>query len=66
MFAPVPLIRQTHIQKKLRRAGALSPATAVTFQEAGVLNPTWFPAVTRAMLRKGILAQIGDKYYLNG
>lgn len=64
MMAPVPLIRRNYIVDKLRRTGAYSPETAVTFQEAGVINPTWFPGVVRAMLRRGALCQVGDKFYL--
>ena len=63
MAVPVPLIRRNYVLKKLRKAGAVSPETAVTFSEAGIFNPTWFPGVTRMMIRTGLLGQVGDKYY---
>lgn len=64
MFAPVPLIRRNYVRNKLRKAGAFSPQTAVTLKQAGVINPTWFPQVTKAMVKARILAQVGEKYYL--
>lgn len=64
MFAPVPLIRRNHIIDRLRKAGALSPETAVTFREAGVINPDGFRRVTGMMIRTGLLGQAGERYYL--
>lgn len=64
MAVPVPLIRRNYIRNKLRKAGAVSPETAVTFREAGVFNPTWFPGVTRMMIKTGLLGQMGERYYL--
>lgn len=63
-MVPVPLIRRNYVLNKLRKAGAVSPETAVTFGEAGIINPTGFPGVTRMMIRTGLLGQAGDKYYL--
>lgn len=64
MAVPVPLIRRNYIIRKLRRAGAVSPQTAVTFKEAGIINPSWFPMVTEVMLGRGLLGQAGERYYL--
>lgn len=64
MFAPVPLIRRNHVMDRLRKAGALSPETAVTFREAGVINPNGFRRVTSMMIRTGLLGQAGERYYL--
>lgn len=36
-----PLIRRNDGICKLRKCGALSPETAVTFQQAGIINPSW-------------------------
>lgn len=63
--APVPLIRRNYIIKKLRKCKAFSPETAVTFEEAGVINPHLFKGVNCAMIRQGTLVQCGEKYYLN-
>lgn len=64
MFAPVPLIRRNHVMDRLRKAGALSRETAVTFREAGVINPDGFRRVTRMMIKTGLLGQAADRYYL--
>lgn len=64
MMAPVPLIRRNHVIKKLRQAGAVSPETAVTFAAAGIINPGGFRRVTEVMLRRGLLGQTGDRFYL--
>lgn len=63
-MVPVPLIRRNYVRNKLRKAGALSPETAVTLKQAGVINPTWFPQVTKRMVKSGLLAQAGEKFYL--
>ncbi len=64
-FPPVPLIRKNVILRKLTAAGAVSPETAVTFREAGVINPDLFPAVTRSLIKLGKLVKTADdKYYI--
>lgn len=63
--APVPLIRRNYIIKKLRKCKAFSSETAVTFEEAGIINPHMFKGVNHAMIRHGALVQCGEKYYLN-
>lgn len=63
-MVPVPLIRRNYIIRKLRKCGALSPQTAVTFEQAGIFNPRGFPGVTRMMIRRGLLAAIENRYYL--
>ena len=64
-FAPIPLIRQNLIIRKLSAAGAFSQRTAVTLREAGIINPNGFSMITRRMEKRGIIAACGDgKYYL--
>lgn len=63
--APVPLIRRNYIIKKLRKCKAFSSETAVTFEEAGIINPHMFKRVTQVMIKQGILVQCGEKYCLN-
>lgn len=61
MFVPpIPLIRRNHIIRKLRACGAMSPLTAVSFEEAGILFPNKFSLVKMKMLRDGRLCQTGD------
>lgn len=64
-FAPVPLIRHNHIIKQLIKAGATSPETAVTLEQAGVMNPNRFKPVRNIMLKRGELCAVGDKYYVD-
>ena len=59
-----PLIRRNYVIRKLRKCGVLSPETAVTFQQAGIINPNGFRRVTRVMLKRGTLAVVGYRYYL--
>lgn len=63
MVSP-PLIRRNYVIRKLRKCGALSPETAVTFQQAGIINPNGFRRVTRMMVRRGLLGQVEDRFYL--
>lgn len=63
MVSP-PLIRRNYVIRKLRKCGALSPETAVTFQQAGIFNPNGFRRVTRMMVRRGLLGQVEDRFYL--
>ncbi len=63
-MALLPLIRRNYVIRKLRKCRALSPETAVTFQQAGIINPNGFQRVTRVMLKRGTLAAVGDRYYL--
>lgn len=63
MVSP-PLIRRKYVIRKLRRCGALPPETAVTFQQAGIISPNGFRRVTRMMVRRALLAQVEDRFYL--
>lgn len=64
---PVPLIRKRMIIKKLSQSNALSPGTAVTFAEAGVINPNAFRPVTRMLVKQGRIIEVENtgRYYLN-
>ena len=62
---PMPLIRRNHIIKKLKEANATCAERAKSFEEAGILNPHGFKAVTNRMIKSGILRKTADsKYYL--
>ena len=65
IFPPIPLIRQNLILKKLRQAGAVSPQTAVTLDEAGVVNPDGFRSITQKLQQKGVICKTPEgKFYL--
>lgn len=64
-FAPIPLIRKNHIIDRLSACGATSPATAVTFAAAGVINPEKFTAITKRLLKSRVIGQTPDgRYYI--
>ncbi len=63
MFPPVPLIRKKHIIKKLLGAGAVSPEKAVTFAQAGIMNPDGFRAVTRRLTKHGVIVPVQSGRY---
>lgn len=67
MFVPpVPLIRMNYIVRRLRKCGAVSAETAKTLDEAGVINPRFFPRVNDVLVKRGVLARTEDgKYYLS-
>lgn len=65
IFLPIPLIRKKHIIKKLLRKNAVSEENAVTFREAGIINPNGFQMITLRLVKRGILNQSGNKYYLD-
>ena len=64
-FLPIPLIRKKHIVSKLLKKNAVSEENAVTFKEAGIINPNGFQMVTLRLIEQGILHQSGDRYYLD-
>ena len=64
-FLPIALIRKKHIVNKLLKKNAISKDNAVTFKEAGTINPNGFEMVTLRLVEQGILNQCGDKYYLD-
>ncbi len=64
-FPPIPLIRREHILEKLEAAKAVSPETAITFADAGVINPYSFRRITRVLVRRGTLGKTeDDRYYI--
>ena len=65
MVMPVMLMRKRHIIGKLLKMNAVSVENAVTFQEAGVINPNGFHKFTLRLVEQGILHQCGEKYYLD-
>lgn len=62
-FPPVALIRKKHIIKQLKKHGAVSESTAITFNEADIINPDKFKAVTKTMLNRNILAKTADGHF---
>ncbi len=65
MVMPVMLMRKRHIIGKLLKMNAVSEENAVTFNEAGVINPNGFHGFTLHLVKQGILHQCGEKYYLD-
>ena len=62
---PVFLIRKRHILYKLAVAGAVSPESARTLDDAGVLNPNAFVFFTDMLVRRGFICRTADgRYYL--
>ena len=64
-FLPIPLIRKNRIIKMLLKKNAVSEENAVTFREAGIINPNRFQMITLRLVEQGILHQRGNKYYLD-
>lgn len=63
-FPPVPAIRRNLLIKGLRQTGAVSRETAVTLSEAGIINPNGFKLITDLLVKRGIILQEGNKFYL--
>ncbi|MDE6031984.1 MAG: hypothetical protein K2G32_10225 [Oscillospiraceae bacterium] len=67
MFPPIPLIRRNHIVRQLKKRDAFSEQTAVTLEEAGVINPNAFSRINDVLVKQGVLSRAdGQRYYLNG
>lgn len=65
-FPPIPLIRRNHIISQLKACGAVSPETAKTLSEAGVIHPNGFKRITERLVKTGVLQRTGDnKYYVD-
>ncbi len=65
MVLPVLLMRKKHIINKLLKLNAVSQENAVTFKEAGIINPNGFKRFSLHLVEQGVLYQCGDRYYLN-
>lgn len=51
--------------KKLAASGAYDAEHAVTFQEAGVINPQAFRNITKKLLKNGLIVSCLDgRYYI--
>ena len=63
---PMPLIRSMRIIKLLTKAKAFSKDTARALDEIGLINPYFFPNITKRMVKKGLISRTEDgKYYIN-
>ncbi len=60
---PIPLIRKNSIVKKLKKNGAVSPETAKTLSEIGVVNPNGFSRLTERLVAKGVIGKTADGRY---
>ena len=65
-FPRIPLIRKNLIIKKLTECNAFSEETAITFSEAGIINPNGFNKINERLIKQKVLVKTKDgKYYLN-
>lgn len=65
-FPPIPLIRKNLIIKKLTKCNAFSKESAITFEEAGIINPKGFNKINERLIEQKILVRTEEgKYYLN-
>lgn len=65
-ISPIPLIRKKLIIKKLLKKSAISKETAISFEDANIINPNGFKNVTKRLVKQGILKTVGnDCYYLD-
>ncbi|MBO5353583.1 MAG: hypothetical protein J6A77_09825 [Lachnospiraceae bacterium] len=66
IFPPIPLIRKRLIIKKLSACQAFSEESAVTFREAGIINPEGFQMITKKLINSRVICRTKEnKYYLN-
>ena len=66
-MVPVVLIRRGRILRKLEKAGAISPQTALALEEAGVAKgDRRYPGLLAMMVREGDIVPVGEKFYLSG
>ena len=64
-FPPIPLIRKNTIVSHLRECGAVSPETAKSLAEAGVINPSGFKRITERLIKTGVIKRTeDDRYYI--
>ena len=59
------LVRRKKIMKGLERAGAVSPETAIPFEEIGLIFPQTFSGYTERLVAKGDIKRTHDgRYYV--
>ena len=59
------LMRRKKIIEGLERAGAVSPETAIEFEEIGLIFPETFKSYTERLVFKGIIKRTDNgRYYL--
>ena len=59
------LLRRKKIINGLERAGAVSPETAITFEEIGLIFPETFKSYTERLVDQGIIKRTEEgKYYI--
>ncbi|MBR2441662.1 MAG: hypothetical protein IKB20_01120 [Clostridia bacterium] len=63
VFPPIPMIRKNAIVRKLKKYGAVSPETAKTLAEIGLVNPNGFKRITQKLIQKGVICQADDGKY---
>jgi len=62
---PLFSIRRKHIICRLLKCGAVSPETAKTLVEAGVINPNLFPSFTRHLVEMNVIGRTDcGRYYV--
>ena len=62
---PILLIRKKHIIKKMTEHKAFSAETAITFKEAGIINPNAFGRITQKLVNDHVIKKAeNNKYYL--
>ena len=62
---PIAVIRRNLIVRKLRECGAVSPETAKTLREVGVINPDGMWRFTERLVKKRIIKRTDDgRYYI--
>ena len=66
-MVPLVLLKRNRIVAKLRKAGAVSPETALTLEAAGAARgDREYPGLVAMMLREKTIAQVDGRFYLCG
>ena len=63
IIPPIPVIRKNLIIRKLKKYGAISPDTAKSFAEIGLVNPNGFHHFTEKLVKKGVIRKTEDGKY---
>ncbi len=62
---PIPLIRRNLIIRRLKKCSAVSPESAKSLSEAGVINPDGFSRITDKLVENGSIHKTPDgRYYI--